>query len=226
MVLVSIPIFSINKREREIIGGIEALLKLVMDTVDNFARVVVSVGLKSGETEQIFRIVAEAETKADELHKELSLKIAEGSFFGGIREDILNLLENIDNIADSAKDAARLLNLYRIDDPTALNLFNTEDMSLFIKDLKESVVALSNLMEAFSKDKRTLLARVHTVEEFEESADSHKEALLKSLFAQAKGTGTLAVIQVRDFLYGADDIADNAEDASDVVLVLVAKGYG
>jgi predicted phosphate transport protein (TIGR00153 family) len=223
---VTIPIFSINRKEQEIIEGIEQLLKLVRETVDHFSRFVLGVGQKSGEMEQMFRIVSETETKVDELHKELSLKIAEGSFFGGIREDILNLLEKIDNIADSAKDAARLLNVYRIDDPSVIDIFKSEDMNLFNKDLKESVEALSSLIEAFGKDKRTLLARVHRVEELEESADNHKEALLKRLFAHPTETSTLAVIQVRDFMFGADDIADNAEDASDVVLVLVAKGYG
>jgi len=36
----------------------------------------------------------------------------------------------------------------------------------------------------------------------------------------------VTVIQLRDFIFVSDDIADNAEDASDVILVLIAKGYG
>jgi hypothetical protein len=39
-------------------------------------------------------------------------------------------------------------------------------------------------------------------------------------------TDAVSVIGLRDFLFASDDIADNAENASDVVLVLVAKGYG
>jgi uncharacterized protein Yka (UPF0111/DUF47 family) len=70
------------------------------------------------------------------------------------------------------------------------------------------------------------VSRVHRVEEFEELADTMKDALLRELFRYPRIGDTLAIIQLRDFLFAADDVADNAEDASDVILVLVAKGYG
>jgi uncharacterized protein Yka (UPF0111/DUF47 family) len=36
----------------------------------------------------------------------------------------------------------------------------------------------------------------------------------------------VSIIELRDFIFASDEIADNSERASDVVLVLVAKGYG
>ena len=99
-------------------------------------------------------------------------------------------------------------------------------MRLFIADLKGSVSALENLIAAFTINKKEVLARVHSVEEFEESADSRKDVLLRELFRGASKLNPVTVIQLRDFIFVADDIADNAEDASDVVLVLIAKGYG
>jgi uncharacterized protein Yka (UPF0111/DUF47 family) len=88
------------------------------------------------------------------------------------------------------------------------------------------VVALTSLVQALDQGKKEALSKVHAVEVFEEEADSHKDLLLKSLFSSDLSMSPVAVIQLRDFIFVADDIADNAEDASDVILVLIAKGYG
>jgi uncharacterized protein Yka (UPF0111/DUF47 family) len=93
-------------------------------------------------------------------------------------------------------------------------------------DLKSSVVALTDMVRAFDGGRAGVLSKVHSVEEFEEWADSRKDTLLKQLFANSQGMDPVTVIQLRDFIFVADDIADNAEDAGDVIIVLVAKGYG
>jgi len=35
----------------------------------------------------------------------------------------------------------------------------------------------------------------------------------------------LSTIQLRDFIFQADNVADYAEDAGDILYILVAKGY-
>jgi uncharacterized protein Yka (UPF0111/DUF47 family) len=99
-------------------------------------------------------------------------------------------------------------------------------MRRFVTDLRSSVDALETLIASLGRGKKEILSKVHTVEEFEEQADSDKDALLKELFDKASSMNPVSVIQLRDFIFVADNIADNAEDASDATLVLVAKGYG
>jgi len=225
--LVSLSGFSINRRERAIVEGVGSHLATVKRTVEDFGGLVDSVS--SGDAalaRRFFDDVMGDETKADTIHRDLSLRVANGAFFGGVREDILALLEKIDDIADSAKDASRLLNVEVGANGSAIELLRSDEMRLFIADLKGSVSALENLIAAFTISKKEVLARVHSVEEFEESADSRKDVLLRELFRGASNLNPVAVIQLRDFIFVADDIADNAEDASDVVLVLIAKGYG
>jgi len=225
--LVSLSGFSINRRERAIVEGVGSHLATVKRTVEDFGGLVDSVS--SGDPAsagRFFDAVMGDETKADTIHRDLSLRVANGAFFGGVREDILALLEKIDDIADSAKDASRLLNVEVGANGSAIELLRSDEMRLFIADLKGSVSALENLIAAFTISKKEVLARVHSVEEFEESADSRKDVLLRELFRGASKLNPVAVIQLRDFIFVADDIADNAEDASDVVLVLIAKGYG
>jgi len=203
------------------------LLDTVSSTVDSFVESVASLGRGDiGAAREAVSNVIEGETNADELHRDLSLKIAEGAFFGGVREDILNLLEKIDNIADSAKDAARFLAADSLLEVEARDILASKDMQLFLAALKSSVTALTSLVRALEDGKKEALSKVHIVEEFEEEADSHKDVMIKSLFSDGAKMNPVTVIQLRDFIFVSDDVADNAEDASDVILVLVAKGYG
>jgi hypothetical protein len=215
------------RREGAILEAVRRHLGVVDQTVDAFCDAVgaAAMGDRTGASNQIEEVFR-GETEADAIHRELSLKIAEGAFFGGIREDFLDLLESMDNIADSAKDAVRFLS-----SDTALTgegraIFQSDNMRRFVTNLRSSVDALETLTAALGHGKKEILSKVHSVEEFEEEADSDKDALLKELFDKANSMNPVTVIQLRDFIFVADNIADNAEDASDVILVLVAKGYG
>jgi predicted phosphate transport protein (TIGR00153 family) len=225
--LVDLGFLSVNRKEKAIFAGILQHLDTVTHTVDSFVMGVESFGRgDTASVEEYARQVFDGETAADTIHRDLSLKVAEGAFFGGVREDILNLLEKIDDIADSAKDATRFINADSRLGEQAKALLGSENMKLFLNDLKSSVSALTELVKAFEKGKNEVLSRAHSVEEFEEFADSRKDVLLKQLFSGAKGMDPVTVIQLRDFIFVADDVADNAEDAGDVILVLIAKGYG
>ncbi len=218
---------SVNRRERDIFNGVLSLVDTIAKTVDAFEASVIAWGEGDAKTAtEMVGKVFEGETKADELHRKLSLKIAEGAFFGGVREDILNLLEKVDNIADSAKDAARFLASDSRLTTEAKDRLGSEQMRQFLAGLKAAVAALTTLVEALQMGKKEALARVDLVEKFEEEADTHKDAFLKDLFSTSHSMNPVTVIQLRDFVFVADNVADNAEDASDVILVLIAKGYG
>jgi predicted phosphate transport protein (TIGR00153 family) len=225
--LVDLGFLSTGKKEKSIFDGILRLLDTVVEAVDFFESTVDSFG--RGDVtgaDDFVRKVFDAETKADETHRELSRQVAEGAFFGGVREDILNLMERIDDIADSAKDAARFLVEDSHLEREARPVLASESMKAFLLDLKAAAVSLRDLVRALKEGRKAAMGVVHSVEDFEEEADTHKDALLKELFAMAPAMSAVTVIQLRDFVFVADDIADNAEDAGDVILVLLAKGYG
>jgi len=217
---------SIGRREDSILDGVGQHLGVVRDTVDAFVGLVncSAKGDDQGAAVQL-KAVLDGESKADEVHRDLSMRIAQGAFFGGVREDMLNLLEKIDNIADSAKDAARLLGQEEQLDQFSRSILGSEDMQKFLANLVGAVSALEELISALKLGRKETLSRIHKVEEAEEAADQNKVDLLRALFASDQKPDPVTVIQMRDFLSGSDDVADNAEDASDVVLVLIAKGY-
>ena len=224
--MVDFGFASPRKKEKAIFDGILLHLATVTEAVDAFRGSVTAIANGDPSSARLVDSVFDAETRADGIHRELSTKIAEGAFFGGVREDILNLLERIDDIADAAKDAARYLGSDSQLVGQAPDLLKLEQMKLFVADLGSAVAALTELVKALKVGKKEALSKVHSVESFEEEADTHKAAILKVLFANERSMDPVTVIQLRDFIFVADNIADRAEDASDVILILIAKGYG
>lgn len=225
--MVSLPGLSFNRKEGTIMSGLEDGLRIVRETEQEIPGLVAAVAdgdVSScrGKRDRIF----ELESKAADARRDLSTRIAEGAFFGGVREDILDLLEKTEKIANKAKDAARLITLAEIKDERAKEILRSDDMRQFLANLDLAVAALQRIVEAFKMDRKTILERVHSVEEYEEAADTFKQNILAALFERSKGIDPVTVIMVRDFVFSADDVADYAEHASDTVLVLVAKGYG
>lgn len=225
--MVNLRFPSINRKEGAVFDGILRLLDTVAATVDSFEASVSA--WASGDAKSASEMaarVSDGETKADGIHRELNQKIAEGAFFGGVREDILDLMEKIDNIADSAKDASRFLSADSHLGTQAKDILGSAEAKSFLAALKNAVAALVTLVRALERGKKEALEKVNAVEDFEEEADTHKDAFLKNLFSAYQSMDAVTVIQLRDFVFVADDVADNAEDASDVILVLIAKGYG
>jgi predicted phosphate transport protein (TIGR00153 family) len=224
--LARFPSFSLGGREREILQGVEQHLAVVRDCVVSYQKMVSAYAAEAPTSQELLDEVFSLEAKAKEMRKDLSGRIAEGAFFGGVREDILNLISADYQIADRAKDAARLLSIGAEENPKFLEILNSEHMETFQKNLLSAVTALQALIQTFHQNKEAILAKVGAVEDFEEAADTEKNHLLRQLFGGPITTDAVSIIGLRDFLFASDDIADNAEDASDVVFVLVAKGYG
>ncbi len=219
-------LFSFGRREREVLDYVDRHLELVIRTIESFDRFVKLVGqTKWEDANSEYQTIDSLETEADNLHREGNTKIAHGAFFGGIREDILNIMEKIDSIADSAKDSAKVLLEKRLDDGVASALFNSAEMTNFVRSCMNTVISLREVVRALHMNRKSVLSKVHTVENFEEEADEHKDAVRGMISSMALKTDALSLVRLREFTTLLDNVADNAEDATDVILILVAKGY-
>ena len=171
-------------------------------------------------------IIGEIETNADAVHLKAVEEISSGSFFGGVREDILLLLEEIDSIADAAKDSTRIFVQREISNQAVDYMFRKDVLSYvhkLIETVEELKKALKALQEKNAKNKVVKLSV--QVERREEEADEIRDSILENLLKNEINVDPLDIVMLREFLVKADDVADNAEDASDVLLTLIAKGY-
>ena len=220
------PNFSLGGRERSILRGLQDHLAAVRECVVAYQKLVAACAARDSRTTEALRLVFDLEAKADSMQRELSQKIAEGAFFGGVREDILNLINTDDSIADAAKDASRLLVIGQDDDPAYVTVLIGEHMTRFQSSLLAAVDALAAMIDLLQEDKKSVLAAIRAIEECEERADAEKDHLLRAVFDMRNTLDAVSIIQLRDFLLASDDIADRSENAGDVLVVLVAKGYG
>ena len=220
------PSFSLGGRERSILGDVDQHLAMVKECVVAYQRLVSACAAGERPVKGLLGTVFELEARAKEKRRDISGKIAEGAFFGGVREDILNLMQTNDRIADKAKDASRLIAITADGNAASLEFLRSEHMTEFQKNLLAAVTALESLIQALQDDKHTVLSKVRAVEDFEEAADTEKDYLLRELLNRPRTLDPVSIIEMRDFIFLSDDIADNAENSSDLVLVLVAKGYG
>lgn len=161
------------------------------------------------------------ETEADGVHRELVDKLSTGVFFANLGTDLMNLAENVDRVADCAKASAKILIQRHIGAAELAPMKEkvTEHLAVTVK----AVSALQVAIDGLGKGKGELVMHAHEVEEYEESADLLKEALIEHVFTL--DLPILSVLQLREFVNMVDNVSDSAEDGADVLYILVSKGY-
>jgi predicted phosphate transport protein (TIGR00153 family) len=161
---------------------------------------------------------------ADDIHREAVIQIAQGAFFAGMREDFLDLIEQVDDIADASQDAARAIAEAPIEpkifeylqnaDPTLRQLVDCIDGCVTI--LVESIGSLrTNAELAVNKSLE--------VEKAEEAADQIKSELISRLSTHRQDMDALTYLQVKEVILKLDEVADAAENCSDLVITIVVK---
>ncbi len=198
---------------------------LVLNSVDNFQKMIESLRLSDLEKARKFEeMVEKFETEADEVHRENVAQICRGSFFGYLREDILQFMEMTDSVADSAKEASRALTLRRVPEQM-LAKFLTDTVMNYVKESANTAKSLLDVIKSLNMKRDIVMEKVRAVEQLEESADTLKNKVFQELYSRPDDYDTLTVLQLKEFIAATDKIADSAEDASDIVLVMLAKGY-
>ena len=174
--------------------------------------------------EREYATIADLDENVAQDHRNLVRELCTGSFFGGIREDLLNLLELISNISDTSKRAARVFHERQVPRDVIDYLFK-DDIELFISTCISDAELLRDGIEALERTREEVLTLAEKVETKEREADTMKYAIIQDLFKNEINAKSLDIVMLRDFLETADDIADNSENGSDVLSILVAKGY-
>ncbi len=216
----------VGGKERRVLELISDHFDIVLKTVQQLEALFESA--KTGDWKQVNTItekIAEFETLADGLHRDAVIAISQGAFFSGTREDFLELMEENDEVADATQNAARILAESAIDPQSFLILYEEPNATLSdlfgglltcVKLLRESIMALE-------RDAEVAVSKSLLVERAEEEADEIKNRLLKRIMSHKATLEVFTLLQLRDFVLKLDEIADSAEDSSDLVISLVAK---
>ncbi|MEM3670622.1 MAG: DUF47 family protein [Thermoprotei archaeon] len=214
------------RREKEIFSLIVSQANISLKTTESLLALVSDLqkgDRSSAEVEQ--SLTARHESEADRLALEASIQIAKGAFFGGIREDFLTLIELIDDIADAAWDASKVIFGQFVASDKVAEFSSWQETQQFLNTAAQAVRELIILLEMLPNNKKAVFDRIALIRELEERADAYKSEAMKKLFSKNGSYDPLMVVQLRDFLNIADDIADKSQDSTQIILIMLAKGF-
>ncbi len=171
-----------------------------------------------------FQVIEDLKNRSVGEYQSLVRLLCEGSFFGGIREDLLSLLGLIDNISHASKHSSMIFHDMKL--PTeVIDYFFQDDIGSFISTCIAAAQLFKEDVKALGENKDAVLSLAEKVVEKEAEADKKHHAIVRHLYRNEINAKSLDIITLSDFLHLADDIADNSKRGSDVLTVLVAKGY-
>jgi predicted phosphate transport protein (TIGR00153 family) len=214
-----------GKREKRVLDLIAEHLAMVQRCAKELNNMISSVeqmnwALVKSQAE----IVSRYESMADDLHRQAVVQIAQGAFFAGMREDFLDLIEKVDEIADASQDAARVMSEAPIE-RRVLDFLYEGDSTLhqFVDGIDTSITTLAESIESLRTDAEAAVKKALEVERVEEAVDQIKADLISKLSTHRREIDVLAYLQVKELIFRLDEIADAAENCSDLVITIVVK---
>jgi predicted phosphate transport protein (TIGR00153 family) len=208
----------VGKKEKKAMEQIICHMDLVAECATQLAIAYKSY-LEKPEEEFIIEAkrTREIETQADEARRKVELTIYSGAFMPLHREDYLNLAETIDMVADQSVSVVNILQLTGIKIPKSVE-DRIRDM---IEESIQCVDTLKKCVSACISKRKKAAALARRVEELEEDIDE-KEFNLRSDLYGMKIDGYDKIL-LNDLVEKIGDISDIAEDASDLIVILISK---
>jgi uncharacterized protein len=216
----------VGKREIEVLDSIDAHIDLTIKSVEAL-RPLIAAAIRGDwlSADEEVRNISRLESEAADLRRRITLDLCAGAFFAGLRESFINLAEIEDKVADASKDASRIITQDKLK-PEVLKILyedQKDDLNAYLENIRKTVETLKTTVNSLRSDKEQVLKNANEVERWEKAADETKLQLIKRINSSKDKLGVLTFLQLRDFVLALDNIADAAEDASDIAIVIVAK---
>ena len=190
-------------------------------TVNSLNRAIVA--MEKGDQAYISEIqtAMKMEEDADSIRRDIMNKLAVSSVEAHMEHDIIDFVNRIDDIADSAKDAARIL---YICSPRGYPSGVYSDIMQIGDLLNESAEDLKEAMQTIETDPekaRTLILRIEKCENFIDGIYLNILAWLMSDAARSVTPGQ--AVALRELVFFLEATADNLEDTADVMSMIIER---
>jgi predicted phosphate transport protein (TIGR00153 family) len=163
--------------------------------------------------------MAKLEADADDLRRDIENKLYTHSLMPEVRGDILRLLEEMDNIIDTAKK-----NLFQFDVevpniPAELN----QDLILLTDICVSSVLTVIPAARAYFRTPDSVKDQIHRVYFYEKEADKLADAIKRKVFRQMTGLRLSEKFHLRYFALHIETVSDTAEKVADLLSIMAIK---
>ncbi|PID81763.1 hypothetical protein CSA17_02430 [bacterium DOLJORAL78_65_58] len=157
------------------------------------------------------------ESRADKLSKSIESYLYAHSLIPEHRGDVLGLLENTDNIIDTAKTS---LYQFSVEQPDIPDEFHASYIKL-ADACNEAVEAVCVAARSFFRDVDSVKDNLYKVYHYEKEADQISDALKRAIFATDMDLAHK--IHLRYFALNVEKVSDMAESVADRLAIYAIK---
>ncbi|MBU1050140.1 DUF47 family protein [Candidatus Bipolaricaulota bacterium] len=209
------------KKQREIENLVFEHLNRVDESLQYFIQSI-NAYVQDGDLEKADKLALEthrSEGRADDVRRRVEAQLLSGALMPMSRRDILQLVDQVDRLANAAEDALDHLLIQQIKIPDMMQsaiLEISAKTELIFAHVKDAIANLFKTMEAALK---------HTVaiERIEGEIDHIERKILKKVFEQ--DIDLAHKLQINSFISSIVELSDRAEDLSDHIELMVAQKH-
>ncbi len=206
------------RRTRALEAQIDQLLDAISEGTLVFQQGIAEYLQKDEERfQQHLKAIAEFESKADALRREIETRLYRESLIPDQRGDVLGLLENIDNVIDEAKKTLNQFAVERPDIPADL----AGDYLELARQCVDSAQHLVSAVRSFFRDITAVPDHIHKVYFYEKEADRLADRLKRKIFST--DFDLAHKIHLRYFCLHVETLSDLAEDVADRLAIYTIK---
>jgi len=172
---------------------------------------------KEAEFQNSIEMIEKLEAKADKLSSEVESHLYSHALIPEHRGDVLGLLENTDNIIDTAKTS---LYQFSVEQPEIPDVFDQG----FLKLAEASHLAAEAVIvsaRAFFRDVASIKDSLFKVHHYEKEADRISDQLKRAIFASKLDLARK--VHLRYFALNVERISDRAEEVADRLAIYAIK---
>jgi hypothetical protein len=209
-----------KRREERLLQLVEQHLETVVRVVENLENTI-KAATRHNEKEMATwaKRVVNGEKEADKMRREVMDKLSRGALPSGDREDLMNLVKQVDMIADWSRESIRVLNAFSVNRiPDSLNKACLE----MVKGSKECAFAVRKCFIRMINKPEEALQVADQVERQEEKVDFLHEKARRLLVRETEMKAGLAVL-VNELFEAIEMIADYCEGACDQVRIIIVR---
>ena len=207
--------------ERQALQDLKAYTDLAQKATDILSSQLLQ---PSTEQEESVGKIRAIEKQGDDLTMSLKSDITQGAINSTLLGHLLNLVETCDDILDKTLYLSR--EVYRMShflhlNPELAGYVKDEAYTKFSRMLDYNKKALTNLQNMLNaNDLEHLKTERKAIESLEEVVDDIKDDLIDQVYVDAKGLHYLVFTHVMNTVHRIDDLLDDCEDASDLVMTI------
>jgi predicted phosphate transport protein (TIGR00153 family) len=207
--------FAPNRGEK-VLAMVEKHLELTKGTVTDMYHMVDAAAQCDDQKCSTYYIsLSKLEMEADELRRQMIEALTKSEMFPEERDDLMELVRDVDWIADWSKEAGRILNIIHLD--VAPQEMRNAALNMARADV-DCVVVLEECIKMISIDPKEAINLANKVELLEEDIDElYSQARVHLANLDFRGWTVGSLILLNMFLDSLETVADWCENTADIV---------